>query len=44
MLVAMLAPLICENKESDSNSVPQIRFISATEVEIDKLPGTQLFI
>lgn len=44
MLVAMLAPLICENQESDSNSVPQIRFLSATEVEIDKLPGAQLSI
>lgn len=42
MLLAFLAPIIFEGKGEDTESAPQITFLSATEVQIEEFPGKQL--
>lgn len=42
MLLAFLAPIIFEGKDEDTESAPQITFLSATEVQIEEFPGKQL--
>lgn len=42
MLLAFLAPIIFEGKDKDTESAPQITFLSATEVQIEEFPGEQL--
>lgn len=42
MLLAFLAPIIFEGRDKDTESAPQITFLSATEVQIEEFPGQQL--
>lgn len=42
MLLAFLAPIIFEGKDEDTESAPQITFLSAAEVQIEEFPGKQL--
>lgn len=42
MLLAFLAPIIFDGKDEDTDSSPQIAFLSATKVQIEEFPGKQL--
>lgn len=42
MLLAFLAPIIFEGKDENTESAPQITFLSSTEVQIEEFPGKQL--
>lgn len=42
MLLAFLAPIILEGKDENTETAPQITFLSANEVQIEEFPGKQL--
>lgn len=42
MLLAFLAPIVFEGKDENTETAPQITFLSANEVQIGEFPGEQL--